>query len=181
MPVRAAAALDGFYVAASFEATAQEALRACARPKTAPVLKKLLCQKTQALIQIQSGEFLLVQGVTGGGRALLQVSLALSPDGEALADRELGNPWDESDAPIAERSWRAIIVGFVGGKFADKNKEVQVVGVVANAMGIRKVVVQEADVARRPTEVDVSAPTIACRGSRRWRSGDDVWGQWGRG
>ncbi|KAL3931544.1 MAG: hypothetical protein SGPRY_001078 [Prymnesium sp.] len=111
MPVRAAAALDGFYVAASFEATAQEALRACARPKTAPVLKKLLCQKTQALIQIQSE----------------QVSLALSPDGEALADRELGNPWDESDAPIAERSWRAIIVGFVGGKFADKNKEVQVV------------------------------------------------------
>lgn len=95
--------------------------------------------------------------MTGGGRALLQVSLALSPDGEALADRELGNPWDESDAPIAERSWRAIILGFVGGKFADKNKEVQVVGVVANAMEIRKVMVHEADVVRRSTEVDVSA------------------------
>ncbi|KAL3902523.1 MAG: hypothetical protein SGPRY_012035 [Prymnesium sp.] len=91
MPARAVA-LDGLHAAVSFEEEARAALRDRAHPKSAPVLKKLLRQKTPALIQVQSREFFSVHGVVGGGPAPLRVRLALSANGRALAGRNSRNP-----------------------------------------------------------------------------------------
>lgn len=52
---------------------------------------------------------------------------------------------------------QSIILGVVCGRFVSGGKQVQATRVVANETDVRKVLVQEVDVARRPTEVIVNA------------------------